>query len=139
MQARQTDYDYKRWGGQEHLYIVHKDASVKLHENCGFTKQCHNGLHTCTLAAGKDMVGIDHGSPGHITVQGTNGRMTDFCPFSPKNDLSAHDFATGNYGSDKSINGRAGWCSYRGTDPDCHYMWAQVKIECCCSGTTCSC
>ena len=81
------------------------------------------------------MVEIDHGSPAHITIQGTNGAHSDYCPFSPKNDLSPHDFAAGYYGS---YSGTA-WCSTRDTDPDCHYMWAQVKIECCCSGQGCTC
>merc|ERR1712096_428429 len=104
VRARQTDYgnngsNYASWG--EHLIIRHHDVNVKLHNNCGFRHQCYNDLYTCKIDSNQEMVTIDHGPDDHITIQGENGRGTDYCPFNPTTDLSGTiDFANGHYGNE---------------------------------------
>ena len=88
------------------------------------------------------MVKIDHGEPDWITIQGTNGRGTDYCPFNPTRDLSGHiDFNRGYYGNEhvRESSQSAGACGTRGRSSSCFYMWAQVSIDCCCKGKSCTC
>jgi hypothetical protein len=145
VKARQTDYgnngrNYAGWG--EHLIIKHKDANINLHNTCGFKHQCYNDLYTCHIDHNKRMVKIDHGEPDWITIQGTNGRGTDYCPFNPTRDLSGRiDFNRGYYGNEhvRESSQSAGACGTRGRSSNCFYMWAQVSIDCCCKGSNCSC
>ena len=145
VKARQTDYgnagrNYASWG--EHLVIRHVDASINLHNKCGFKHQCYTDLYTCSIDSNKRMVSIDHGQPDWITIRGTNGRGVNYCPFNPTRDLSGKvDYANGFYGTEhvRESSQSAGACGRTGRGSNCFFMWAQVSIDCCCKGSNCSC
>jgi len=145
VQARQTDYgnagtNYASWN--EHLIIRHHDVDVKLHNNCGFKHQCYNDLYTCNIDSDQEMVTIDHGPDDHITIQGENGNGVDYCPFNPTQDLSGNvDFANGFYGTEHVADSSqtSGACGKYEQSSNCYHMWAQVSIDCCCKGASCTC
>jgi len=145
VKARQTDYgnngvNHPSWN--ERLVIKHKDVNVKLHQNCGFKHQCYNDLYTCKLDKSEEMVTIDHGEPDWITIEGENGQGTDYCPFNPLKDLSGKvDFANGFYGTEHVAESSqsSGACRKFEQSANCYHMWAQVSIDCCCKGKSCTC
>jgi len=74
--ARQTDYDWKR---HEWLQITsHGRVSKRLNVNCGYTKQCSHALAACKLSSRI----VDANSAGSLTVSATQGRHTNYCPYS---------------------------------------------------------
>jgi len=75
VQARQTDYDWKR---TEWLQVhAHGAKFQALNANCGFTKQCSHSLSKCSLKQSR----VVADRFGKITIRGSHSRGVNYCPY----------------------------------------------------------
>lgn len=75
VQARQTDYDWKR---TEWLQVHAQGAKYQpLNANCGFTKQCSHAMSKCNLVTST----VKADSNGKLTIRATHSRGVNYCAY----------------------------------------------------------